>query len=64
MQLWVRAFGRVGYSGGGGGVVREGEEKTFSRPWETCRMTSLDEFVQVKSPPPTLAYRSANLFTD
>lgn len=64
MQLWVTVFARVGYSGGGGGVAREGEEKTFSHPWETCRMTSLDEFVQAQSPPPTLAYRSAKPFID
>lgn len=41
-----------------------GRKKTLSHPWETSTMTSLDEFVQAKSLPPTLAYRSANPFTD
>lgn len=35
-------------------MAREEEEKTFSHPWETCKMTSFHEFAQMKSPPPTL----------
>lgn len=35
-------------------MAREGEEKTFSHPWETCKLTSLHAFVKAKSPPPPL----------
>lgn len=57
-RLWVF------YSGGREGVAREEEGKTFSYPWETCKMTSPREFVQMKSLSPTPAYRSVNPFTD
>jgi hypothetical protein len=30
------------------------EGEAFSYPWETYRITSLNEFVQTQSPPPTL----------
>ena len=42
----------------------EGEEKTFSHPWETCKMTFLQEFVQGNSLPPAPAPRSVNPFMD